>query len=257
MDEVRLGLAIRALRRRRRWRQSDVAEKSGISRSAISRLERGGAECMSLADIATVARVLGAKLHLSVRWQGEALDRLLDAAHAALTDQLVRLLTQLGWEVAVEVSFSIGGERGSIDIVAARPGTRHVVVVEAKSVVPDVQATIAALDRKARLAPIVVRRLGWTASTVSRVLAVRESRTARRRIEQHQATFDSAFPLRGRKLVAWLRAPENLATSGLLLLPESRHTVVSRGRSTPPSRIRPNASVADRLPTTSNGRASG
>jgi len=45
------------------------------------------------------------------------LDRLIDERHAALLGQTVQLFRGAGWEVDVEVSFSIFGERGSLDVL--------------------------------------------------------------------------------------------------------------------------------------------
>ena len=64
---------------------------------------------------------------------------------------VVRRLRALGWDVAVEVSFSRFGERGSIDVLAFHPARRALLVTEVKSVTPDMQAMLAGLDRKARL----------------------------------------------------------------------------------------------------------
>ncbi len=143
-----------------------------------------------------------------VRWHGEGLDRLLDEAHAGLVELVVGRLQRAGWETQVEVSFNVRGERGSIDVFARRsdsPGL--VLIVEVKSVIPDEQAMLHALDRKVRLAPIVGRGLGWEVRRVARLLAVGESRTSRRRIEAHPATYAAAFPMRGRRLSRWLRSP--------------------------------------------------
>ncbi|HWH24756.1 MAG TPA: helix-turn-helix domain-containing protein [Candidatus Limnocylindria bacterium] len=41
MDELHLGRTIRALRRRRGWRQLDLAEAAGVHQSDVSRLARG------------------------------------------------------------------------------------------------------------------------------------------------------------------------------------------------------------------------
>jgi XRE family transcriptional regulator, regulator of sulfur utilization len=55
------GQAIRILRDRRRWRQEDVAERSGVKRSYIGKIERGdtdpGARMQS-----RLARTLGASM---------------------------------------------------------------------------------------------------------------------------------------------------------------------------------------------------
>jgi len=59
MDAVRFGLSIRALRRRRRWRQLDLAEQAGVSRTAISRVERGRADRLTVRALQAVAGALG------------------------------------------------------------------------------------------------------------------------------------------------------------------------------------------------------
>ena len=50
MDDRRLGLVIRALRRRHGWRQQDLATYSGLSQSAISRVEAGHIDADQILD---------------------------------------------------------------------------------------------------------------------------------------------------------------------------------------------------------------
>jgi transcriptional regulator with XRE-family HTH domain len=218
MDAIRLGHGIRALRIRRRWRQQDLADAAGVSRQLIAKVESGDIERVQVGTLRAIARALGATLDVLVRWHGEALDRLLDAAHAGLVDSVVARLGRAGWETAVEVSYAIRGERGSIDVLALHPPTAAVLVVEVKSVVPDSQAMLHALDRKARVAHDVARGRGWPCGRVGRLLVVGESTTARRRVELLAATYRTAFPARGRFVQAWLRAPAG-PLSGLLFLP--------------------------------------
>ena len=250
MDVVRFGLSVRALRRRRGWRQVDLAGRAGVSRTAISRVERGRADRLTFRMLHTLAEALGARLDCRLLWNGEALDRLLDESHAALVEMVVRWLISVGWEVATEVSFSIRGERGSIDVLAFHPATATLLVVEVKSVVPDVQATFVTLDRKTRLASEIARGRGWRPSRLGRLLVVREDRTARRRVSAHAATFAGAFPARGWVVRRWLRDPagggrgeipagrpaaagDRAPFSGLLFLPGApqagtRHRVPAR-----------------------------
>ena len=207
MDAVRIGRVVRALRRRRAWRQADLASRAGISASTISRIEGGALRSMTLEILERVAAPLGLTLDLVPRWQGEGLDRLLDEAHASLVDVLVQRYADAGWEVAVETSFAIDGERGSIDVLAFHPGAGVLAVNEVKSVVPDVQAMLHGLDRKARLAYRIGADRGWRAECVLRMLVVNDDRTARRRIERHAAVFDAAFHARGHAAAAWIRDP--------------------------------------------------
>jgi transcriptional regulator with XRE-family HTH domain len=166
--DLRFGLGLRALRLRRSFRQEDVARSANLSRSLVSKVERGGIESVAVGTLRAIAGALGATVDVRLRWNAEGLDRLLDEAHARLVDAFVLVLRASGWEVAVEVSFSMWGERGSIDIMAFHRATGIVLVVEVKSVVPDSQAALHGLDRKARLAPEIAGERGWNCRGVAR-----------------------------------------------------------------------------------------
>jgi len=216
MDVV-LGRSFRALRIRRGLRQVDLARLAHVSRGMISKIERGEIAVVPLGVLRSVAGALGASVDLKLRWHGEGLDRLLDEAHARLVDATVVLLREAGWDVAVEVSFSIRGERGSIDVLAWHESTGSLLVIEVKSVVPDSQATLHGLDRKARLAPRLAEERGWECRNVGRLLVVGESRTARRRVTALAATYDTAFPDRNVEVRRWIRKPTG-PLAGLLFL---------------------------------------
>jgi len=227
VDRIRFGRQVRALRHRKRWRQEDLASDAGVSRSAISRVECGEGDRLPVATLDAVVASLGARLECRLSWNGEALDRLLDAAHASLVERVVKILEADGWLVATEVSFNVYGERGSIDILAFHAATSTLLVVEVKSVVPDVQATLVGLDRKVRLAPGIARERGWISRRAARLLIVRESRTSRRRIEAHRHTFDASLPARTIAVRRWLRAPTAGPErfGGLWFLSDSRQAV--------------------------------
>jgi Holliday junction resolvase-like predicted endonuclease len=219
-----------------------------VSRSLISKLELGHVDRVTLRTLRDIAATLGARLDVRLDWNGESLDRLLDADHASLVEEVAAILRSLGWRVAVEASFNIRGERGSIDILAQHPATGTLLVVEVKSVVPDIQMTVATLDRKARLATLIAAERGWSmpaGGSVGRLLVVRESRTARRRVAGHGETFLAAFPHRLVTVRRWLRDPTGLpALSGLLFLAHgrqavARHRVAGPGPRTPSSGSEP------------------
>jgi len=232
MDPIRMGLALRALRRHRGWTQAQLARRARLSQSAVSRAERGAALSLTGRTLTRIAEALGARYVPRVLWQGEALDRLLDAAHAGLVDRVVTLLQERGWQVVPEATFSHFGERGSIDVLAFHPESGALLVIEVKSAMPDMQALLAGVDRKERLAPILAEARGWRVRTVSRLIVLPEDRTARRRVEQHAATLLVAYPVRGRAVRRWLAEPTS-RLSGLLFLPPSpgtsgRHRVSGR-----------------------------
>lgn len=166
---------------------------------------------------------VGGYLSLRIVFQGEALDRLRDRRHAALVDAMVDRLRADGWDVATEVSFNHFGERGSIDILAYHPATRRLLVIEVKTVVPDIGGSLATLDRKVRLAPDLAQARGWNPRTVARLLVMPEASTVRRRIGSHEATFANAFPARNVEVNRWLRAPVG-SLSGLIFLSSARMT---------------------------------
>ncbi|HVL53412.1 MAG TPA: helix-turn-helix transcriptional regulator [Vitreimonas sp.] len=242
MDPTRFGRGIRALRQRRRWRQADVAAAAGVSRSVIWRVERGRAARVSVATLERIAEALGARVVLRLDWGGQDLDRLLDGDHAALVDAVVGSLVAGGWSCLTEVTFSVYGERGSIDILAWHAATRSLLVIEVKTVVPDVGPMIATLDRKTRLAPGIVRDRGWIPASVSRLLVVRDGPTVRRHVAKLDSTFRSGFPERNVAVRRWLARPDG-AISGLWFFSIARHTS-GKSRIRPAGRVRERAAGA-------------
>jgi len=223
MDVIRFGLGVRALRRKRRWTQDELATKADVSRAAVWRIERGHADRVAVHVLVGVAAALGARIDVRLQWQGEGLDRLLDAGHADLVERALDLLTASDWLVATEVSFNVRGERGSIDILAFHPATGSLLVIEIKSVVPDMQAMLSGIDRKGRLARDIARERGWQVTSVTRLLVLPDDRTARRRVQRHAATFRTALPGRTVEIRRWIRRPEG-TMHGVLFLPHAHHT---------------------------------
>lgn len=223
MDGRRLAREYRALRQHQRLTQAALGLRARVSRTMIRRIERAALRGLRIGPLMDTADALGADLEVRLRWNGERLDRLLDGAHARLVDAFASMLRTWGWEVAVEVTFSEFGERGSIDLLAFQPAVGVVLVVEVKSVIPDAGSLLAGLDRKTRLAPTIAARRGWHVQSVAFVLVVEEGTTARRRVSALAATFDTAFPQRGRTVTAWLRDPVG-PLRGLLFLPDGHRS---------------------------------
>jgi transcriptional regulator with XRE-family HTH domain len=221
MDPARVGSDVRLLRLRKGWSQRRLAADSHVSRWAVATLESGRAGRVPMETASVVVAALGGYLSVRVLFRGEGLDRLRDQRHAELVEILVGLLSGLGWDVATEVSFNNYGERGSIDILAYHRPTRILLVIEVKTVVPDLGGVLATFDRKARLASDIARERGWDAMSVAKLLVLPEDRTARRRVTEHDETFTNAFPARNVEVNAWLKAPSG-SLSGLLFLSTAR-----------------------------------
>lgn len=149
---------MRQVRTRRGWRQADLSEAADVSRATISRMERGHFGKVSLGTIRRVAAALDIRIELIARWRAGDLDRLLNARHSALHELNARHFAELpGWMAEPEVSFSIFGERGVIDILAWHPGRRALLITELKTDIADVSDLVGTVDRKRRLAAQVAR----------------------------------------------------------------------------------------------------
>ena len=222
MDAVRFGLSIRALRRRRGWTQVELGRRSGVSGSSISRAERGGADRFTVRSLERVLGAMGARILVRALWQGEELDRLLDADHAHIVEWVVRRLAAHGWIALPEATFHVRAERGSIDVLAFHPTTSALLVVEVKSTMPDVQATLSGVDRKTRLGPVLARDRGWSVTSVSRLLVLPSDRTSRRRVARFGSTFDRALPARTVEIRRWLRSPGG-PMAGVLFVSDLPH----------------------------------
>ena len=217
MDDRTIGLVIRALRRRRAWRQSDLASRARVSQSTVSRAERGWLEDLSLRTVRRLFESLEARVQLAPRWKGAELERLLDEDHSLVVADVARRLESFGWTVAIEVTYSEFGERGSIDVLGMQAVRRACVVVEVKTDIASTEAVGRKVDEKARLAPgIVMARLGWTPTSVGRLLVMPESMRLRRLVERHQV-IARMFPVDGVAIRRWLLRPSG-ATAGTWFL---------------------------------------
>lgn len=208
MDHAQIGALLRAIRIKRGWRQEDLARQAGMSRSLVSQIERGHLSRTTLASLGSLARALDATLDVRIRWRGADSDRILNAGHAQLHEDIARLLDSLdGWKHLPEVSFAIYAERGVIDILAFHAQTQSILVIELKTELANIEELLAVMSRRRRLAPRIAADLGWQPGTVSSWVVVAESDANRRRARRFSATLRAAFPSDGHKMRTWLRHP--------------------------------------------------
>jgi transcriptional regulator with XRE-family HTH domain len=209
VSDQRLGATVRRVRIKLGWRQEDLAAKARVSQATVSRLERGHLGTLSLDAIRRVAASVDVYVTVLPRWRGGDLDRLLNAGHSLLHNEVAAMFRAEfpDWTIAPEVSFSIYGERGVIDLVAWHPGRRALLIIELKTDIADVNELLGTFDRKRRLAWQVAKERGWDPVTVSGWLVVAPSRTNRARIKAHAAVLRAALPLDGPAIRAWLRDP--------------------------------------------------
>jgi transcriptional regulator with XRE-family HTH domain len=223
VDDQRLGATVRLLRRRRGWRQADLGGAARISRAAVSRLERGHLDGLTIDTFRRIAAAIDLRIDFVPRWRGAEVDRMLGRRHSLLHEAFAQHLRALpAWTFRPEVSYSIYGERGVIDMLAWHAASAMLLVVEFKTELVDVNELIGTMDRRRRLAIQVGRDFGWHGVAVSCLVVLVGSRTNRRRATEHRTILRAAFPADGRRLATWLRDPRQ-ASSVLAMWPNARH----------------------------------
>ena len=191
----------------------------GCSQDLVSLVEGGHLEERTVGAMRRHAVAVGGELVIELRFRGAELDRLMDEGHAALVGAVTRRLGELGWEVRPEVTYSVWGERGSIDLVAWHAPSRTLLVIEVKTELASVEETLRRHDVKVRLASgVVEERFGWRAQSIGRLLVLPSGSTPRRQVERHGAVLGTACPARGPELRAWMQAPSG-AVAGLAFVP--------------------------------------
>ena len=191
MTGDRIGRAIRALRHQRDWTQSELGRRAGCDASLISWVERGNLRACSMATSQRIVEALDARLVVFVEWRGGELNRLLDADHAALQERwaVCKQGAASSWASGQEVTYNHFGDRGSIDDLAFDAVTGTLLVSELKTGIYDVQRMLAKMDEKERLASDVARRFDWDIRRVVGCLVLADTRTNRRRVQQHAGLF--------------------------------------------------------------------
>jgi hypothetical protein len=136
------------------------------------------------------------------------LDRIANAGHAAMHEELARHLDELpNWIHTPEVSFSIYGERGVIDILAFHAPTGALLVIELKTELVSFEDLLATMDVRLRLAAKIALERGWRAKSVSAWVVLADTDPNVRRARAHAALLRSAFPDNGRRVRVWLQHP--------------------------------------------------
>jgi transcriptional regulator with XRE-family HTH domain len=195
MDDRGVGRAFRAIRIQHRWRQRDVAQQARVSQRTITEIELGRLEHVSLATLRRVGAVLDVRVQIDAWWRSGRVDHLLDRAHAALVEQVVRRLTAHDWTIRVEFGFNEYGERGSVDVLAWHAATATLLIIEVKTRIDDLQAALASFERKLRLIPrVAARDLDWEPVLTVPVLVMLDTRQNRGLVASHRATIDAIWP---------------------------------------------------------------
>jgi transcriptional regulator with XRE-family HTH domain len=134
LDDLAFGRLSKLARIRRGWRQQDLARRAGVSRTMVSRVERGHLRAVQLGVIRSIGAALEIRVEVLPRARAIDIDRTINARHTAMAEHVVGWLSGFsGWVGRPEVSYSEFGERGVIDILGWHASTTSLLAIEIKT----------------------------------------------------------------------------------------------------------------------------
>ncbi len=200
-SRVRIAEQVRTARRRRGWTQAALADRAGLGRQVIGRIELGQSR-LDLDALFRIGVALGR--HLDVTFARDLLDGPIDAGHLAMQELILRLGRAAGYRTGMEVPTRPAEPARSVD-VALTSVTDHVVVIcECWNTLGDIGAALRSTDRKrAEMSAAAAGRWGPDARAAS-VWVVRATARNRALLARYPEVFQSRFPASSRAWVAAL-----------------------------------------------------
>jgi transcriptional regulator with XRE-family HTH domain len=211
---IRFGSACLDVRLRLDLTQQQVADRVGVSRSYIAKVERGLAN-PSLELVEAIADALGLELGLVVRPPVFLKDRSQrDLVHAHCSGFVARRLAVSGWQVVREVEVRHGRSHGWIDLLAFDVRTGTLLILEIKTRLDDLGAIERQIGWYERASWEIARDLGWAPRRAASWLLLLSSEEVERAIRLNRRTLALSFPRRASEMLADLQAPERTPTGG-------------------------------------------
>ena len=197
---ARLGGEIRVARKRRGWTEGELADRAGLGRMVVSRLERG----VGAVDLEVVERLglaLGIPVVVSLGRDPQA--EVADAGHLAIQELVLRTAREQGFRVEVELPTRPAEPWRSIDVVLGDHARMSMVCVECWNTIGDIGAALRSSARKAaELESTAVGRWGDQAH-VGLLWVVRATARNRDLVARYPEIFATRFPASSH---AWLAA---------------------------------------------------
>jgi transcriptional regulator with XRE-family HTH domain len=201
----REGAKVRSARRRRRWRQRQLAERTGLAQSTISDLERGDGGTLSLETWQQIALVLD--LPLDLKLGRDALEEPSDSGHLDVQELALRLGRGSGYGRTFELPTKPSDPSRSTDVGLTDERNRRLILVECVNTFGKINAAIRSSDRKRAEAEALAVAIGHGAPyAVHQVWVVRATKRNRALLARYPELFASRFTASSR---AWAAALTN------------------------------------------------
>lgn len=212
---IDVARTVRGVRVAMGWSQRELAERTELAQSTISRIEGAVLVELTFATAANVLDALGVRASLDLRTPFISdHQRQRDAGHARCIAYISRRLRRLGWLTLAEVEIVTGNSHGWIDVLAYRESDGRLLVIEVKTDLRDVGQAERQLAWYERAAWAAARRHGWRPTQMTSALLVLATETVHERIATNREQLRQAFPMSARELgrIAagdGVQAPEN------------------------------------------------
>jgi len=199
---ARSGGELRQRRQRSRRTQDQVANRAGVSRNLVSRMERGLGGSASVDAWQRVALAVDAPLTIAL--QRDIAGDTIDAAHLAMQELVLRTGRAGGYRGSFELATRPTEPWRSADVGFRDDRRRRLILVECWNSFGDVGAAARSTNRKlAEAADLAAALWGTVAHVVGGLWVVRATRRNRALVARYPELFASRFPGSSR---GWLRA---------------------------------------------------
>ncbi len=190
---ARLGGELRSARHRRRMTQAQLGDRGGLSRSAISTIERGRGGSHTLDTWQRLALAVDRPMRIELRRDGR--EEPADAGHLAIQELVLRLGRRAGSKGTFELPTRPSDPSRSTDVGLRDDQSRLLILVECWNTFGDVGAAVRSTNRKlAEAADLAVAIGGERPYRVAGCWVVRDVPRNRNLIARYPEIFASRFP---------------------------------------------------------------
>lgn len=200
---VKLGRQIRRSRQRRRLRQQTLAERVGISRALLAKMEAGNAT--GTPPEVWFALAVAIDRYLKFEFARDPLQELADAGHADIQELVLRVAKQAGYRGGFELRTRTSDPSRSIDVPLISRQERRIVVVECWNTFGDLGGAARSSQQKLASASDAAVVHGGDDEPYATGLCwiVRDTKRNRELVARYSHIFDAFLP--GTSL-GWVKA---------------------------------------------------